>query len=386
MRKGIYIGFIALLFSLTAVLNSCKDDDFENKPNGTDVAAIEITPQHGALLVKWTPDPLDTNFVFLNIKMTDQDGKERNYNVSRYSSSVADTTGTATEEAASIVITKLVNQEYKLDFYAYNNTNHSIDLGSRTATPLDYSEVLPDTVSDVKVTGAKKRLILEWRDPEIGSWSTFKLVRFTITNTETGEVVVTKEYPVGVRHDSIDVAPGLYDVEIESVSQKGQIVRNATAYNGIEVRLADEVRLFDQATRAGWKLSASSVEVYEGSLEAIVDGQAGTYWHSDWSTSSPNYPHWITVELDKTEHIGGFIFQQRQAAPSRHILDYKIYTKENEGDEYVEVLGGTLADNDDVQDIKLRAGVVAKYIKLEFLNGTSQFACLAEFGLIVFEE
>lgn len=391
MTRNLYIGFTALLFAIAIAFSGCNDDeDFDNKPQGIDVNTIEITPQLGALQVAWTPDPADTNFIFLNVKITDQDGKERNYNVSRYNSSLVDTTSTSTSPVAYLLIDKLINQEYRLDFYAYNNTNHAISLGSRVATPLDYTQNAPDSITDIVINGAKKCIVMEWREPKIGSWSTYKGVRFIITNTETQQVT-QKEYPVGVRHDSLAIDPGIYSIAMETFSEVGKVTPLKTVHE-VEVRLANEIELFDKASRAGWILDANSEEASEGSLEYIRDGEASTYWHSKYYTGNAGrdqstLPYEITVELEKVQHIGGFIFLQRHNALNRHITDYKIYCKENAGDEWEEVISGTLKNAIERQDVKLRKGAMAKYIKLEILGSTeAPFCCLAEFGLIVFEE
>lgn len=391
MTRNLYIGFISVLFVCMAGLCSCDDEeDFDNKPQLISVNSIEITPRCGALLVEWAPSPEDTNFVFLNVRLTDQDGQVRNYNVSRYNSQLADKSGTATSAAASLLVDRLVNREYSLEFYAFNDQNNAISLGSRRATPLDYREVAPDSITDLVITGVKKAIMLEWREPEVASWTTYKGVRFIVTNMETG-AVTTKEYPVGIRHDSLAMDPGLYTVAIETFSELGKTNRVSSVYE-VEVRLADEVELFDKASRAGWKLDADSEEATEGKLEYIIDGDATTYWHSTYSTANKGrdnqtMPYFITVELDKMQHIGGFLFQQRHNDLDRHITDYKIYCKKDVDDEWEEVFSGSLKNIIDRQDAKLRMGVEAKFVKLEILSGTGgNLVSLAEFGLIVFEE
>ena len=91
MRKYLYTTLATVIFLLTAVFTgSCSDDeDFPNKPNKIDIdKVINIIPINGGLKVAWTPDPLDENFVFLNVRLTDQDNQARIYNVSRYGSNL----------------------------------------------------------------------------------------------------------------------------------------------------------------------------------------------------------------------------------------------------------------------------------------------------------
>lgn len=105
---------------MAVFIGSCSDDDFSNKPNTIDIdKTIDIIPINGGFKVSWTPDPLDENFVFLNVRLTDQDNQSRIYNVSRYGSNLVTPELTDEDgnkylnpnEAVTIEIKNLINQE-----------------------------------------------------------------------------------------------------------------------------------------------------------------------------------------------------------------------------------------------------------------------------------
>lgn len=79
---------------------------------------------------------------------------------------------------------------------------------------------------------------------------------------------------------------------------------------------ASSMQLLD---RSGWTvLDASSEEPREGDWghsglkEACIDDDLNTFWGTDWSTSHPQPPHWITIDLGKSTHIQGVAVQARE--------------------------------------------------------------------------
>ena len=373
-----------------AMLTSCNnEDDFLNAPKKIDInTAIEITPMDGALKLEWKPEASDSNFVFLNVQFVDQDNKIRNYNVSRYSSSVADTVSRPEPlpEKAVLIIDKLINKEYALNFNAYNNLNKKISLGTKVATPNDYLTLAPDTVTGVKIEGIRKGMILTWSDPVKASYTTFEKVRFTIVNVAT-QVKRIEEYTYNVRRDSLEMLPGIYDIEIASISKSGVLNINKKEYKGIEVVEFSTVELYSVEARAAWKATTSSEQPNaapaEGPIINVLDGQSSSWWHSAYGV---NGPFTIEFDLSKVETISELLFLQRPGARERGIDNFKVYMKEKASDEYTLVMTDRLLNDDNRQDMKLDKGVKAQFVKIQVLdghNGRMSNICLSEFGLKV---
>ena len=231
MKKYIYMTALALSSLGILSIASCSDDDFKNKPQTIDINDIALTPINGGCEVEWTPDPEDNNFVFLHIEFTDHDNKPRSYNVSRYGSElvtpfVKDEDGNPVlnenGESVKMVIKDLVNQEYALHFYAYNNDNNRIDLGSRSITPLDYKQCTPDSIFAVSISAkGGRKVILEWKEPQIKTSSTSDKVFFRFKFGE--DIVETKNIDLGIHHaEFILENSGECTVEYGTVSAIGK--------------------------------------------------------------------------------------------------------------------------------------------------------------------
>ena len=65
--------------------------------------------------------------------------------------------------------------------------------------------------------------------------------------------------------------------------------------------------------RTGWVATADSQETLAETAPAsnAIDGKTGTFWHTQWSTSSPAPPHTYTVDMGKVVTIGGFRYLPR---------------------------------------------------------------------------
>lgn len=405
MKKILYALATTLCCVLTTFVASCSDnDDFANKPNAIDInTAIEITPIDGGLEVSWTPDPADENFVFLHIIFTDQDGKQRSYSMSRYGSSLVtpelkdengDPYPNPNDEAVKIKINGLINQEYNLDFYAYNNDNNNISLGSRKVTPGDYTQCIPDSIYAVSFVGDAKCAILEWQEPKITSSSTLTGIRFYFTNVETGEVI-KKEYEPGIYHDTITMTPGNYKVDYETFSAIGKVWKKEDLQdNIIEVLEYRLKRLWDASDKAGWSITASSEELSgeNGGCANLIDGNVSTYWHNNWSGEWVAGPYIIDITLDKEESIGGFILIQRENAPNRYVRGFSIYLR-NEDEEYPDEPDyiGEMQNIGDKQEFSMGFRKSANHVRISFnsswLNAgdSSNYYSMGEFGLVVAE-
>ncbi len=60
-----------------------------------------------------------------------------------------------------------------------------------------------------------------------------------------------------------------------------------------------------------WSIQANSEEKGHAAKE-MLDNNAETYWHSQWSSSAAQYPHTITLDLKKSQPMGGLFYLPRQ--------------------------------------------------------------------------
>jgi signal transduction histidine kinase len=86
--------------------------------------------------------------------------------------------------------------------------------------------------------------------------------------------------------------------------------------------------------RAGWKIAYADSEEREredGSAENALDGRPDTFWHTQWSRSSPNHPHHLVVDLGESKAIAGFRYLPRPGDGNvgGRIKDYRVYVGDN---------------------------------------------------------
>ncbi|MHA3774435.1 discoidin domain-containing protein [Verrucomicrobiota bacterium sgz303538] len=73
--------------------------------------------------------------------------------------------------------------------------------------------------------------------------------------------------------------------------------------------------------------SFSSEELIDEYAPAIyaIDGNPSTYWHTEWGSNEPYYPHYITIDLGSVRLIGGFIYYPQTDPSSGRIKGYEMY-------------------------------------------------------------
>ncbi|MBC7980938.1 MAG: discoidin domain-containing protein, partial [Armatimonadetes bacterium] len=83
-----------------------------------------------------------------------------------------------------------------------------------------------------------------------------------------------------------------------------------------------ELDLIDETGQAishsGWTVAYADSEEQEkenGSAENAMDGLATTFWHTQWSGASPNFPHRLILDLGRSRSISGFRYVPRQGSP-----------------------------------------------------------------------
>lgn len=129
----------------------------------------------------------------------------------------------------------------------------------------------------------------------------------------------------------------------------------------------------------------SSQETGEGTAEHLVDGNPNTIWHTMYSVTVAQYPHWVDFDAAQEQIITGFSYLPRQDGANGQIKDYRIQISKdgkNWGDVVVEdkfEKGGRL------QTIRFSQPVKGRYIRFTALSSQNgqDFASGAEFNILV---
>ena len=129
---------------------------------------------------------------------------------------------------------------------------------------------------------------------------------------------------------------------------------------------------------------ASSVEHGEGNAEHLVDGDPNTIWHTMYSVTVAQYPHWVDFDAAEVKTMRGFIYTPRLNGENGNVKEYEIYVS-TDGQNWGEpVHRGTFPRESKAQRVEFAAPVKARYIRFKALSSQNgqDFASGAEFGLI----
>jgi galactose oxidase len=119
--------------------------------------------------------------------------------------------------------------------------------------------------------------------------------------------------------------------------------------------------------RTGWTATADSAETVRENTPAsnVLDGNAATFWHSQWSSTPPApLPHTITIDMKNAVPVGGLSYLPRPAASvNGRIGSYTIESSTNGTTWTARVTGGAFADSPALQAVVFPTAT-ARYVRL----------------------
>ncbi|MBP5514061.1 MAG: discoidin domain-containing protein [Bacteroidaceae bacterium] len=139
----------------------------------------------------------------------------------------------------------------------------------------------------------------------------------------------------------------------------------------IQSSISDEALITDVA-----QFSSPSTEPSEGSLDALIDGNAGTFWHSAWSGGNvPNGTHYLQVEITESDVTAAALTITRRQAANDHITEWGVYgTNEAEAEkedcEQLAVLSTPFGNNTETVSSSAFETKGYKYLRF-YINATT---------------
>ncbi|MGO3807461.1 MAG: discoidin domain-containing protein, partial [Sphingobacterium sp.] len=119
-----------------------------------------------------------------------------------------------------------------------------------------------------------------------------------------------------------DIVTMSYKPELFDISKQYLLVISAQNANGYSFHSSGQTIIYTaEATQKvhakdAWTATASGVEPAEGPdngmAGAVIDGDANTFWHSPWKDSSPQFPHWLEIDLGGDLYIVEIGLTRRQ--------------------------------------------------------------------------
>lgn len=128
----------------------------------------------------------------------------------------------------------------------------------------------------------------------------------------------------------------------------------------------------------------SSQEHGEGNAEHLVDGDLNTIWHTMYSVTVAQYPHWVDFDAADVKTMRGFIYTPRLNGENGNVRDYEIYVSQDGKEWGTPIHRGAFPRESKAQRVEFAAPVKARYIRFKALSSQNgqDFASGAEFGLI----
>lgn len=139
--------------------------------------------------------------------------------------------------------------------------------------------------------------------------------------------------------------------------------------------------------KKNWKIVGASSFEPGSNPERAIDGNADTYWHTQWEKEKIKPPHWIAVDFGSALSIKGITYLPRQGAAGPHIFKYEVYASSDGkdwGDPVAKGEFGNIVNNPIEQQILFGKSIQTRYIKLVSIEPPpgSVEASVAEVGII----
>ena len=149
----------------------------------------------------------------------------------------------------------------------------------------------------------------------------------------------------------------------------------------------------EEVDKSDWTVAGFSSEEASGEGDDngqvihAIDNDPSSFWHTQWESAQPVYPHSFTINLNIDQPINGFTFLHRANKYNGRPKDITIEVS-NDDVTYDSLGDYTLGDSTATQVVELTTPVTARYFKVTVTAGYDDgsaedvfFAHLSEVGL-----
>lgn len=178
-----------------------------------------------------------------------------------------------------------------------------------------------------------------------------------------------------------------YELKVKLVHQNGTVTETIYSYiflSGVPV-LNFSTRI--EIAKTGWSVASfSSQETLgetapNGLAPNLIDGNVGTYWHSQWTGAGATYPHVFVIDMGSSKTANGLSVTQRSGL-SRSVKNAELFTS-TDGINFTSVGTYVFANNNGPQYFDFATPKTFRYFKIVASSAWDglQFASLAEVGM-----
>ncbi|MCQ2197782.1 MAG: discoidin domain-containing protein [Bacteroidaceae bacterium] len=115
--------------------------------------------------------------------------------------------------------------------------------------------------------------------------------------------------------------------------------------------------------RSAWKLVSYDSQHGGNEASKAFDGNFGTFWHTEYSGSTPAYPHQLVIDMAKTYEITGFTYTGRSdGSENGMVKDYEVYVSNSQYVWGQPVAKGSFAKTSSTQKVNFSKPVEGRYL------------------------
>jgi beta-galactosidase len=126
---------------------------------------------------------------------------------------------------------------------------------------------------------------------------------------------------------------GWQTVKVDSARGRYLCLEALSAQKGDEFTACAELSLLgpggQELPREGWKIvyaDSEETEGEDGRADNVLDGDAKTFWHTQWDAAKAKPPHHVVIDLGREETITGLRYLPRQdGLPNGRIREFRVY-------------------------------------------------------------
>ena len=148
-----------------------------------------------------------------------------------------------------------------------------------------------------------------------------------------------------------------------------------------------ELNVIEKLDNSDWSIVDFSSEEaggegpVNGYATAVIDGDTGTFWHSQWSGTAPPYPHHFTIDLGSEKSIAGFeVFRRSGNAGGATAHEFWV-SSDNVTFTLFTTLEAELVTDNGYLANKATALTTARYVKYVATVGPNNHTFLSEINV-----
>ncbi len=253
-----------------------------------------------------------------------------------------------------------------------NGTDHELEHSITARIGGGRSELYYWTAPALTVQAAEDPTVIE-----VGSRGTAAVTLTNTSGSRTKPITIDPTVPEGwALHGSWPqrigaLTPGesvTVDLELQNQGLSGDAVIDlGLRFHNVRSSAAIRVRGECAGTRiVPTPIAADSEETVaeDGAMGNVADEDPSTFWHTQWHSSSPGYPHWIVLDLGSEQDICSLVCLPRQDAAVGQVKDYAVYVSDDpESFPQEPAAAGTLASGQEEKAIGVQ--VRGRYLRFE---------------------